>query len=471
MSRKYWRLRVSGGALALLLAMGGTTVSAQGAPGAAGETPASPAAGATAGAPFDAEAATEAYLARYTPEQKERSDSYFEGGYWLILWGFLYGAAVAYLLLAARISARLRDFAARRTRSPFLQSWIYALLYILVSSILSFPLAVYTAFFREHKYGLSTQTFGAWLGDQGKELGIALVLGALALTALYAVLRRAPRTWWIWGAVVSVVFLIVGVTIAPVFIEPLFNEYTVLDDAKLRDPILSMAHANGIPAEQVFLVDASKQSNRVSANVAGMFGTMRIALNDNLLKRASPAGVKAVMGHEMGHYVLNHIYEMIPFFGILLASAFAFANWGFHRLLANGRGERWGVAGIADPAGLPALGLVLSVFFFLMTPVLNTFIRTNEAEADLFGLNAAREPDGMAEVALLLGEYRKLSPGPIEEWIFFDHPSGRNRILAAMRWKGEELKKGGAAELAAESAPAAPAEGAAPAPPSPPSPR
>lgn len=457
MSRKYWRLRVSGGALALLLSMGVAPVAAQGTEGAAAEIPPLAAAvAAPGGAPFDAEAATEAYLARYTPEEKQRSDSYFEGGYWLILWGFLFEVGVGYLLLSARISARMRDFAARRTGSAFLQSWIYALLYVVVSSVLLFPLVVYTAFFREHKYGLSTQTFGAWLGDQGKELGIGLVLGGLALTALYAVLRKAPRTWWVWGAVVSVLFMIVGVTIAPVFIEPLFNEYTVLEDAALRDPILSMAHANGIPAEQVFVVDASKQSNRVSANVAGMFGTMRIALNDNLLKRATPAGVKAVMGHEMGHYVLNHIYEMIPFFGIVLAAGFAFANWGFGRLTANGRGERWGVRGISDPAGLPVLGIVLAVYFLLLTPVMNTFIRTNESEADLFGLNAAREPDGFAEVALLLGEYRKLSPGPIEEWIFFDHPSGRNRILAAMRWKGEELKKAGAPPPAAsEAVPAA----------------
>jgi STE24 endopeptidase len=335
----------------------------------------------------------------------------------------------------------MRDFAARLTRSAFLQSWIYAGLYIVATAILSFPLAVYQGFFREHKYGLATQTFGAWLMDQGKGLMVGLILGALALAVLYIALRRAPRTWWAWWAAVSVVFLIVGVTIAPVFIEPLFNKYTVLTDAKIRNPILSMAHANGIPAQQVFVVDASKQSNRVSANVAGMFGTMRIALNDNLLKRASEPGIKSVMGHEMGHYVLNHIYEMIPFFAILLAAGFAFVHWGFGRMTANGRGERWGVRGVADPAGLPIFSILLSVYFLVLTPVLNTFIRSNEVEADMFGLNAAREPDGFAEVALLLGEYRKLAPGPVEEWIFFDHPSGRNRILAAMRWKAENLGK------------------------------
>ncbi len=186
------------------------------------------------------------------------------------------------------------------------------------------------------------------------------------------------------------------------------------------------------------MVDASKQTNRVSANVAGMFGTMRIALNDNLLRRVSLPGIKAVMGHEMGHYVLNHVPKSILYLILVLAAGFAFLRWAFDRVLAS-RGERWGIRGIADPAGLPLLAAILSAFFFVLTPLNNTFIRSSEAEADIFGLNASREPDGMAEVALMLSEYRKISPGPVEEWIFYDHPSGRNRIHMAMQWKAEHL--------------------------------
>ena len=222
------------------------------------------------------------------------------------------------------------------------------------------------------------------------------------------------------------------------FIEPVFNTYTELKDPALREPILSLARANGIETKHVYVVDASKQTKRVSANVAGMFGTMRIALNDNLLRRVSPAGIKAVMGHEMGHYVLDHVYKAILYLIIVLVTGFAFLKWAFERIVAR-RGERWGIRGVADPAGLPLLAAILSVFFFVLTPIDNTFIRTDEAEADIFGLNAAREPDGAAEVALMLSEYRKISPGPVEEWIFFDHPSGRNRILMAMRWKAEHL--------------------------------
>lgn len=386
--------------------------------------------------PVDPEAATESYLARLSPEQRERSDSYFEGGYWLLLWSFLYGLAVYGLLLFSGLSARMRNLAERMTRFRPLRVFLYAVQFTLVTALLFFPLTLYADFFREHQYGLATQDFPAWMVDQLKGLALSLVLGSLVLMGLYGVLRRAPRNWWIWGAMVSLVFLIVAVALGPVFIEPIFNDYTELRDPRFRGPILSLARANGIPAEHVYVVDASRQTNRISANVAGLFGTTRIALNDNLLKRTSPAGVQAVMGHEMGHYVLNHVYESILYFGVVLVAGFAFLRWSFGRATARW-GERWGIRGVDDPAGLPLFAALLTVFFFVLTPLNNTYIRTNEVEADIFGLNAARQPDGFAEVALLLGEYRKLSPGPVEEWIFFDHPSGRNRIRMAMKWKAE----------------------------------
>ncbi len=387
---------------------------------------------------FDPVAATEAYLAKVTPEQRARSDSYFEGGYWLQLWGFLLGVAIAILLLATGLSARMRDLAARITRLPVLQTALYWVQYLILTTVLSFPLGVYQGFVREHAYGLATQTFGAWLLDQVKGLGIGAVFGGLALMAIYAVIRRAQRTWWLWGAGVTLLFLIFGMAISPVFIEPMFNKYTPLADESIKGPILRLARANGIPARDVYVVDASRQTTRVSANVAGFLGTERIALNDNLLKRCTLPEIETVMAHEMGHYVLNHVGKGLLQFGVLIVVGFAFLRWAFDRV--NRRwGARWGISGIADVAGLPLLVLLLSVFFFVMTPVTNTIIRTQEVEADIFGLNAARQPDAEAEVDLKLGEYRKLKPGPLEEFIFFDHPSGYNRILMAMRWKAENL--------------------------------
>lgn len=384
----------------------------------------------------DPVAATEAYLARLSPDQRESSDAYFEGGYWLILWDFLYGLGVAALLLGTGLSARMRDLAERTVRLQPIQVFLYWLQYLALTTLLTFPLILYAGFFREHEYGLSNQTFGEWTADLLKGIAVGALLGGLALMGIYAIFRRFPRTWWVWGTVASVAFLVVTMLVAPVFIAPLFNTYTELEDPDLRGPILSLARANGIPAEQVYVFDASKQTKRVSANVSGALGTMRISLNDNLLNRVSPAGVKSVMGHEIGHYVLNHVYESVLWFALVLLAGFSWLRWGYGRAVARW-GGRWGVRGIDDPAGLPLLAVLFSIFFFVMTPLNNTFVRINEAEADMFGLNAAREPDGFAETALLLGEYRKLHPGPIEEWIFFDHPSGYQRILMAMKWKAE----------------------------------
>ena len=165
---------------------------------------------------------------------------------------------------------------------------------------------------------------------------------------------------------------------------------------------------------------------------------MRITLNDNLLNRCTPEEIQGVMGHEMGHYVLHHIYKDILFYALFFLVGFAFLNWSLGWALARW-GERWQIRGITDVAVLPLAGLLLSIFFLVTTPIDNTWTRTEEYEADIFGLNAARQPDGEAAVDLKLGDYRKLDPSPIEEFIFFDHPSGRTRITAAMRWKRENL--------------------------------
>jgi len=403
---------------------------------------------------IDARAATDQYLASVPADARARSDAYFEGGYWIRLWGTLLTIAVMWLLLHTGWSRRLRDAAGRIARYRALQVALYWVMFFTITTLVTFPWSVYTEFFREHQYGLATQTFPAWLGDQGKAFGLGLVIGMIALMGLYAVLRTFTRTWWIWGAIFLMLLQVVGATVYPVFIAPVFNTYTRLDDPAIRDRILTLARANGIQANEVWQSDASRQTTRISANVSGMLGTERITLNDNLLKRCSPACVEAVMGHEIGHYVLNHVYEMLLAFGIVTVVSFAIAQWVFERVRRRYH-AKWGVEGIADPAGLPLLVLILTIFGFATFPIANTIIRTNEYEADVFGLNATRQPDGFAEAALKLGEYRKLDPSPWEERIFYDHPSGRTRIYTAMLWK-QELAPGRSPGSASTSAPPPP---------------
>lgn len=377
-----------------------------------------------------------AYLAKMPPVQKARSNAYFEGGYWLILWDFLSTVVVMGLLLQFRWSARMRNLAERITRFRWLQTALYWIQFILVTSVLGFALTVYESYFREHKYGLLNQTFGPWMRDQLVGLAVSLVLGVVLIVPLFGLVRRLGSSWWVWGATLMIVFFALVSLIAPVYISPLFNQYKKLEDPRIKDPILSMARANGIPATDVYEFDASRQSNRVSANVSGFASTLRISLNDNLLKRCTLPEIETTMGHEMGHYVLNHAYKGLVMIGVVIVIGFAFLNWGLRFSLARW-GEQWDVRGVTDVAVLPLAMILLSLFFFFMTPVTNTISRTMEFEADMYGLNAARQPDGEANVDLMLGEYRKLDPSPIEEFIFFDHPSGRTRITAAMRWKAE----------------------------------
>jgi STE24 endopeptidase len=388
---------------------------------------------------FDPEAATEAYLALIPPAARERSDAYFEGGYWLTLWNFVFGVAMYWALLRFKISARMRDAAEALTRRRWLQTALYWVQLTLVTFVLGLPLGFYEGYLREHAYGLSTHTLGSWLTDELKGLGLGVVFGAAVVVALVGVVRRLPRTWHIWGALLTIVFMAFSVMIVPVVIVPLFNTSTKLDDPRVVGPILSLARANGIAVDAVYEVDASKQTKRMSANVSGLFGTLRVSLNDNLLKRGSPEEIQAVMGHEMGHYVLHHIPKAIIFLLVVITAVFAVLRFSLDRAIAR-FGPAWGIRDGTDIAALPLAALILSIIFFLLTPVLNTQTRVAEGEADMYGLNAARQPDGMAQAAIHLGEYRKMSPGPLEEILFYDHPSGRTRIFNAMRWKAENLQ-------------------------------
>ena len=387
---------------------------------------------------FDVETATRAWLDTLQGPARAKSDAYFEGGYWLILWGALVSVLSDGLLLRFKLSARFRDLGERWFKRPAGVTWITALAYTLAGWLITLPWSIYTGFVREGQYGLMNQTFAAWFGDSLKSFGIDLIVFPLLAVAVYAVIRRFPRNWWLAATGVVAAFLAFGILLSPVYIAPLFNTYTELPTGPVRDRIVALAQSKQIPSEHIYLFDASKQTKRISANVSGLGPTIRISLNDNLLNRSSEAEIAAVMGHEMGHYVLNHVFWSLLFLSLLAALILFLVSRIAPRLIAR-YGGRWGVRDIGDPASLPVLGILVAVFSLLATPLTNTLVRVDESQADAFGLDTAREPDAFASIAMKLSEYRKIEPGPIEEALFFDHPSGATRVRKAMQWKKDHV--------------------------------
>ena len=395
-------------------------------------------AAATAVPPFDAEAATRAYLATLNGAARAKSDSYFEGGYWLPLWGALVSLLSYWIMLRFRWSAAWSGWSQRVVKWRWLQPALYSLPFGLIGGLMTLPWAIYTDFIREHQYEMSNQDFAAWSLDLLKMTGVGVVITAIFFIVIYAVIRNSPKRWWLWASAAIAGLLAVMILLAPVFVEPLINKYTPLAAGPVRSEILRIAKEQKIPAHDVFVVDASKQTKRISANVSGLGPTIRIALNDNLLNRSNIHGIKAVMGHEMGHYKLYHIQKLLLYVTLMALAGFAILYLAVPRILAR-RGERWGVRDVADPGSAPLLFVLLTLLMVPGDILFNSIIRHHESEADAFGLEAAREPDGFAMTAMQLSEYRKIEPSAVEEFLFFDHPSGRTRVRMAMDWKAKHL--------------------------------
>jgi STE24 endopeptidase len=389
--------------------------------------------------PFDPDEATRQWLATMGPEATERSNRYFEGGYIIQFASAGISILIGMLMMIFGMAKGVRSWLEKTVKLYFLVVLGMALFYILVSTVLTFPFSWYVGFVREHEFGLSTQTFNEWLVEYLQGNAIGLVIGSIALTMLYLIISATKKTWWLWGTVAAIAFGVVIQIAYPVYIAPIFNTFTPMQESALKTDILHMAQANGVPAHDVMVFDVSRQSNRVTANVSGFLDTTRISLSDTLIQRASTDGVREVMGHEIGHYVLNHTVSILVMSAVLYAVVFALANILFNWL---SKGERWGVRDVADPAGMPLLFTVIGFLFTLATPIQNNMIRYHEHQADIFGLNASRAPDGFAETALLLSEYRKMEPSPFELWFFYDHPSGYQRIHMAMQWKAHEMAAG-----------------------------
>ena len=392
---------------------------------------------------FDPAAATAQWLATLSPQETARAVAYTQGSHWLILWSFLVSALVAWIIVRTGLLVAIRSRIERRRRRPILASFVVAAVYSAMSWALTLPWAIYQGWWREKQYGLTSQAFGGWLGEAVIGAAISVVATSLLLVAIYALIRRARRFWWAWAAGVTAAFIVIGLVLAPLVIEPIFNTYTPAPDGPVRDAVVTLAKQTGTPSDKIFIYDGSKQSDRYTANVSGLFGTARVAMSDTMFKQgADLAEVRGVVGHEMGHYVRAHILWTVGILVLLSVLAFWLTDRLYpvaHRLL---RADR--VGDISDPAGLPVLALVLAFLGVLGTPVFATMTRTMEEDADHFSLVHANEPDGLSKALIKTAEYRAPSPSAIEEFLFYDHPSVENRIRRAMEWKATHPPRDGA---------------------------
>jgi STE24 endopeptidase len=397
-------------------------------------------------------------MARLSPEGHLKATHYTQGGHWVLLWGWLVGVVVAFLILRSGVLHRLRKNIDGTRRRPLYASFAVAIAFLGLSWLFGLPWSIYADWWREKSYGLNNQSLPAWLAEQATLTVITCIVGGLFVVALYALIRRAPRSWWLWGAGVVAVFSLVGTVLAPVLIEPLFNKYTPAPPGQVRDEVVALAKRAHVPSDKILIYNGSKQSNRYTANMGGIAGSARIAMSDVMFQKgADLAEVQGVVGHEMGHFA--HLHAL---WGALFATVTALVGFWLVQRLFQPTADllRADVLSIADPAGLPVLAIILATLGLLATPIQNSFSRWVESDADRFSLVVANEPDGLSKALVKTIEYRASSPSWIEEVVFYDHPSVERRVRRAMNWKAAHPPSG------SQGAPAAPANGPA-APPTP----
>ena len=388
--------------------------------------------------PADPAAATKAYLDRVPAEVRARGDEYIDGRY-VALAGRLATLVVAVaLIMFTGAAARMRALARRAARRAWLQDALFATFLFTVLFVLNLPVETYAGYVRLRRAGFSQRSYADWLSDQVLSWAVITAFFVVGIMLIMALIRRRPRSWAGWATLVYLVLSSVYILISPQYIEPLFNKITPLSDGPEKRAILSLARANGVPASDVYVADASRQSNLLSAHVSGFAGSAQIVLDDNTIAKTPKPEFELVMAHELGHYVLAHTEKFIVFNTLVAGLGFLFVGWLAQRLIAR-YGARWRVDSLGDTAAMPLFWGVWLLWGFLSLPITNSITREQEAEADIFGINASQQPLGLAEFMIRDSDAAKLGPSPLEEVFFYDHPSVRNRIAMAMRWRAEHL--------------------------------
>ncbi len=365
----------------------------------------------------------------------------------------VYSLIVLLAILYLGIAAKYRDWAERVSKYRFVQALIFVPLLMLTLTLLGLPMDAYQQKI-SLQYGLSVQNWGSWFGDVLKGQAVSLIILIVAIWLLVTLIRKFPRYWWFFAWLIAVPFFIFLIFLAPIVIDPLFNKFEPLDKSnpQLVDAIQQVTKRGGleIPRDRMFLMNASEKVTTLNAYVTGFGPSKRVVVWDTTIQKATTPETLFVFGHEMGHYVLNHIVIGISatavglFIGFYLL--YRIANRAFPRFQ-----QRWHMRELSDWAAVPMLLLIFSVISLISQPIGSTFSRQLEHNADVYGLEVthginADSKEAAAHAFQTLGELSLSYPYPSDFYVFWyaDHPPIRDRVPFAHNYdpwsKGEQPK-------------------------------
>jgi Zn-dependent protease with chaperone function len=363
------------------------------------------------------------------PEPSETALAYRRSGNILWVANTVWGLFVPALFLWTGFSARMRDWATRIGRGWFFVVAVYWVIFTLLSTVIDLPRVYYEEFVRQHAYGLSNQTLGKWASDQVASLGVTLVIGALVLWIPYLLLARSPRRWWLYTAMLAVPFIILIQLITPIWIDPLFNTFGPMKDKTLETQLLQLADRAGIEGGRVFEVAKSEDTKALNAYVNGFGATQRIVLWDTIIKAMDRPQLLAVMGHEMGHYVLKHVWQLMAV-AVLSILVLLYAVYRLSGALIARHAARFGFASLSDVASLPLILLLVTAVSLVTDPLALAFSRHVEHEADRFTLELTHDNHSLG-TALVILQQENLGiprPGWLYTWFRESHPPLGERI-------------------------------------------
>lgn len=356
----------------------------------------------------------------------------------------LLGTAVAGLVLLALAlttgGQRLREVAAAVSQwlpggfDDAITVVIMTMLLIVILQIIELPFAFYQGYLLEHRYDLSTQSFGHWLADQAKGIALGMVLAIAGTSIVFLALRHWPDAWWWISAAVFAIATVGLAQLAPVVLLPIFYKFKPLDRPALAERLLSLATRARTDVVGIFEWVLSGHTRKANAALAGMGKTRRILLSDTLLADYSEDEIEVILAHELAHHVHRDLWRAIAVQAFALLAGFFLADR-FLRMLI----EPLQLRGLPDPASLPALMLIGGVWSLLLMPLANAFSRAQERAADRYALITTRNVDAFVTAMQRLSQQNLAEeyPSPIVRWLFYSHPPIRERIDAARAFARE----------------------------------